>query len=86
MRYVPNTGTNASIKAMKSIFAENGIPCKIVSDNGSHFSVYAFQAFAKYWGFELILSSPEYPCDHVLVECQIQTMAFRASCHLSPLG
>ncbi len=74
VRYVPNTGTNASIKAMKSIFAENGIPCKIVSDNGPHFSAYAFQAFAKYWGFELILSSPEYPRGHALVERQIQTI------------
>ena len=74
VRYVSNTGTNASIKAMKSIFAENGIPCKIVSDNGPHFSAYAFQAFAKDWGFELILSSPEYPRGHALVERQIQTI------------
>jgi hypothetical protein len=74
VRYVSSTGAHASIKAMKSIFAENGIPCKIVSDNGPHFSAYAFDAFAKHWGFELILSSPEYPRGHAFVERQVQTI------------
>ncbi len=38
VRFVPNTGASATIKAMKSIFAENGVPMKVVSDNGPHFA------------------------------------------------
>ena len=74
VRPVPNTGADASIRAMKGIFAENGIPCKVVSDNGPHFSADAFDRFAVKWGFELILSSPEYPRGHALIERHVQTI------------
>jgi hypothetical protein len=74
VRPVPNTGAAASIRAMKGIFAENGIPCKVVSDNGCHFSAGAYEQFANKWGFELILSSPEYPRGHALIERHVQTV------------
>ena len=32
---IANTGAFSSIKAMESIFAENGIPAKVITDNGS---------------------------------------------------
>ena len=74
VRQVANTGAAASIRAMKSIIAENGIPRKVVSDNGSHFSAHEFKKFADKYGFELILSSPEYPKGHGLIERHIQTV------------
>ena len=74
VRQVANTGAFASIKAMKSIFAENGIPAKVISDNGKHFIASSFKHFAKTWGFELVLSSPEYPQGHALIERHIQTV------------
>ena len=74
VRRVSNTGAAASVRAMKSIIAENGIPLKVVSDNGSHFSAHEFKKFADTYGFELILSSPEYPQGHGLIERHIQTV------------
>ena len=40
----PNTGgvAYAAVKAMKNIFTENGIPRKVISDNGPHFSAGEF--------------------------------------------
>ena len=74
VRHVGNTGAYASIKAMKSIFAENGIPVRVISDNGKHFIAAGFRQFAASWGFELVLSSPEYPKGHALIERHIQTV------------
>ena len=74
VRPVANTGAAASIRAMKQIFSENGIPSKVLSDNGSHFSAGIYDQFARRWGFELILSSPEYPRGHALIECHVQTI------------
>ncbi len=74
VRYVPNTGANATIKALKSIFAENGVPVKIVSDNGPHFAAAEYRNFARKWGFSFVLSSPEYPQGHALIERHVQTI------------
>ena len=59
---------------MKSIFSENGIPSKVISDNGKHFVAAGFKHFASTWGFELVLSSPKYPKGHALIERHIQTV------------
>ena len=74
VRPLANTGAYASVKAMKSIFSENGIPVKIISDNGPHFTAGEFKRFAESWGFQMILSSPEYPQGHALIERHIQTV------------
>jgi transposase InsO family protein len=59
---------------MKGIFSENGIPAKVISDNGTHFTAGEFKQFAAEWGFEMVLSSPEYPQGHALIERHIQTI------------
>ena len=74
VRPLSNTGAYETVKAMKSIFAENGIPVRVVSDNGTHFTAGMFKKFASEWGFELVLSSPEYPQGHGLIERHIQTV------------
>ena len=74
VRPLANTGAYATVRAMKSIFSENGIPLKIISDNGTHFTAGEFKRFAEAWGFEMILSSPEYPRGHALIERHIQTV------------
>ena len=74
VRQVANTGAYASIGAMKSIFSENGVPARVISDNGKHFSAAGFKQFAAGWGFELVLSSPEYPQGHALIERHVQTV------------
>ena len=56
---------------MKSIFAENDIQEKIISDNGKHFNASIFKHFAKTLEFELVLSFPDYPQGHALIERHI---------------
>ena len=74
VRPLANTGAYASVRAMKNIFSENGIPMKVISDNGPHFVAGEFKRFAARWGFEMVLSSPEYPQGHALIERHIQTV------------
>ena len=74
VRPLPNTGAYATVIAMKNIFSENGIPMKVISDNGKHFVAREFKDFASKWGFEMVLSSPEYPQGHALIERHIQTI------------
>ena len=72
----PLKGTSAwvVVRAMKSIFSENGIPEKVVSDNGTHFTANLYRKFAMKWDFQMILSSPHYPQGHGLIERHIQTI------------
>ena len=49
------------IAFIKQIFAEQGIPERLISDNDSHFSSQHFREFAKAWDFEHITSSLKYP-------------------------
>ena len=74
VRPVPNTGAQATIKALKNIMGENGVPVKVISDNGVHFAASEFAKFAKEYGFELILSSPRYARGHALIERHVQTV------------
>ena len=74
VRPVSNTGAYASVRALKEIFSENGIPVRMISDNGTHFTAGEFKRFARRWGFEMVLSSPEYPQGHALIERHIQTI------------
>ena len=53
--------TNDIIPHLKSIFAKFGISEEIMSDEGSKFSSFAFQNFAKHYGFYHTLSSSRYP-------------------------
>ena len=59
-----NSSAEASINATKSVFSENGIPYKLVSDNNP-FNSHEYEQFAKQYGFVIVPSSPEYPRDMV---------------------
>ena len=52
----PVTST-AVIGKMKSLFAEQGVPQRVISDNGCHFSSDAFRTFADQWCFDHVTSS-----------------------------
>ena len=73
IRPVNSTSAPATIKAVKGIISENGIPYKIISDNHP-FNSYEFKEFAKRYGFEVVSSSPEYPRGHGLIERHMQTV------------
>ena len=62
------------IAITKQVFAEHGIPTKVVSDNGPHFASTQYRDFAKTWDFKHVTSSPHYPRSNGFVERQIQTI------------
>ena len=68
VRHVGSTAAPPTIKAMKGIFSENGVPVEVVTDNGPHFIANEYKVFAKKWGFKMTPSSPEYPRGHGLIE------------------
>jgi len=63
-----------TIKTLKQIFSEHGIPSKLVTDNGPQFAAEIFATFAKEWSFQHVTSSPRYPQSNGFIERQIQTI------------
>lgn len=61
VRRLQGSSSKAVINALKSIFATQGIPEEVVSDNGPCFSSSEFASFARNWEFEHTTSSPMYP-------------------------
>jgi len=61
---------------MKQVFAEHGIPERVVSDNGRQYDSATFRNFAKTWGFDHITSSPHYPQSNGFIERTIQTVKY----------
>ena len=59
---------------IKQIFAEQGIPERLISNNGPHFSSQHFREFARAWDFEHITSSPRYPQSNGMAERSVQTV------------
>ena len=62
------------INIIKQIFAEQGVPERLISDNVPHFSSQQFKEFANGWDFEHISSSPKYPQSNDIAERCIQTI------------
>ena len=69
----PVTSTAVIVK-MKSLFAEQGVPQRVISDNGGHFSSDAFRKFADQWCFDHVTSSPHYPQSNGFIERHVQTV------------
>ena len=55
-----NASSDIVITHMKSIFAKNGIPKIVFSDNGPQYSSHEFKKFSKSWDFIHKTSSPEF--------------------------
>ena len=64
------------ISKMSEVFAENGSPSKVVSDNGGHYRSQAFRNFAAEWCFDHVTSSPHFPQSNGLIERQVQTVKY----------
>ena len=69
-----STKAGPVIAAMKSIFARQGIPDSVMSDNSPPFDSTAFASFARNWEFEYTTSSPGFPQSNGEVEHCIQTV------------
>ncbi|XP_064638333.1 uncharacterized protein K02A2.6-like [Lineus longissimus] len=60
-----------AIACIKQIFAEFGVPSRVVDDNGPHYDSHVYRNFAKEWGFEIHTSSPRYPKSNGFIESQV---------------
>ena len=74
VRRLYSQGSKAVISAMSGIFSEQGIPEKLVCDNGSQLVSHAFTSFANSIGMEVVTSSPHYPRGHGLIERHVQSI------------
>ena len=71
------TGKNTSaavISLTKQIFSEQGIPVKVVSDNGPQYASEEYRKFAEEWNFDHVTSSPRFPQSNGFIERMIQTV------------
>ena len=73
IRYLSMTTTQATGRALKSIFSTHGIPDIVVSDNGPQYSLECFQKFAASYGFTHTTSSPMHPQSNGEAERAVQT-------------
>ena len=85
IRQLRNQTSHAVITAMSEIFSEQGIPGKIVCDNGSQLVSNEIRAYMRKIGCEfedlVTTSSPHYPRGHGLIERHVQTVkAVMAKC------
>ena len=85
---LPSTESSTVIKCLKSLFAEQGIPAVLRSDNGLQFSSHSFKQFLAEFGFRHITSSPNYPKSNGFIESQVKivkkTLAKAAKSGLDP--
>ncbi|XP_033724581.1 uncharacterized protein K02A2.6-like [Pecten maximus] len=75
------TTSDKTIDVLRTIFARNGIPTEIVSDNGPQFVSESFKNFVKANGIKHITSAPYHPSTNGLAERFVQTFkaAMKAS-------
>lgn len=60
VRKLPNPSPSSTVVSItKQIFAEMGIPDRVISDNGPHYSSEIYKAFAQTWDFDHITTSPK---------------------------
>ena len=76
VRRIPlGQSTSPTIVGMlKQIFAEHGIPERIVSDNGRVYDSACFRNFTEAWNIEHVTSSPRFPQSNGLAERFVDTV------------
>ncbi|CAE1292605.1 unnamed protein product [Acanthosepion pharaonis] len=75
VKHLPaHSPSSVIVNTTRQVFAEFGIPSKVVSDNGPHFSSHLYREFAKEWGFHHETTSPRRPQGNGFIERQIRTV------------
>ena len=69
-----STTSSKTIDTLRAIFARNGLPEQLVSDNGSNFVSAEFETFLKQNGIKHVTSAPYHPSTNGLVERLVQTL------------
>ena len=68
-----STSANATITALRSLFATHGLPEEIVADNGPQFVAGELKDFLTAYGVRLCLSSPYHPASNGEAERAVRT-------------
>ena len=71
---VTSATTAVTILRLRQTFSTHGLPCTIVSDNGSPFTSREFQQYCSMNGIKHIRSSPFHPASNGLAERAVQTI------------
>lgn len=74
VKIVRTTSSECAIKALREIFAEQGLPEVLVSDNGTAFTSEDFKTFMKCNGIRHILTPPYSPSSNGQAERFVQTV------------
>ena len=70
-----NTSTSgATIEKLRMVFATQGLPEKLVSDNGSCFTSEEFEQFLNKNGIKHVKTAPYHPASNGLTERAVQTV------------
>ena len=70
---MPSITSAETIEKLKLVFATHGLPCKLVTDNGSSFTSEEFQSFLAQNGIVHVTSAPYHPSSNGLAERAVQT-------------
>ena len=73
-KFTSECSSQRTIAVFKQVFAEQGIPRLLYTDNGAQFTSQLFKDFAEEWCFDLDTSSPTYPRSNGFIERQVQTV------------
>ena len=71
---VSSTSTEATLDSLRKLFANNGLPEVIVSDNGTSFTSVQFKEFVTRNGIKHITTAPYHPSSNGLAERAVQTV------------
>ena len=71
---LPNTTANEIVQKTKAIFARQGIPELLISDNGAQYTSKEYKVFKNEWGFEHYTSSPHHSQGNGTAEAAVKVV------------
>ena len=74
VRHMNTTTAKSTVKVMKTIFAEYGVPVEVMSDQGPQFKSEEYQQFGKTYNFNILHSSPRYPQANGFIESMVKVV------------
>lgn len=74
VKIVPDMSSGTLIRILRDIFAQQGLPDTIVSDNGRSFVSEEFQRYLESMGIKQVLAAPYHPATNGQAERTVQTV------------